>query len=163
MLLLLTNEMLLKLVQLSILPGDFSTAIAAAILGQSSCPYVTAMNLRHLSDLGLIERGARQGIWCMQTAIRAAAAELSLCLQLPLISVRCLPGISLMPTSNSAATSQMSLFDDISLIFMQASSVSRHSVCFMRGSNNKHLTACLNRQKMWCELVLAAGLPMRTK
>ena len=86
--LLLPNELLLSLVQLSIMPGDFSTAAAACVLGCSSCPTICAMTLRHLWDLGLVDMSAGHKNWHMQNSVRLAAAELAVHLQLPLISAR---------------------------------------------------------------------------
>lgn len=84
----LPDELLLSLVQLSILPGDFSTAAAACILGQSSSPTISAIILRHLYSLGLVDMSAGQHMWCLQGSVQAAAAELAVHLQLPLISAR---------------------------------------------------------------------------
>ena len=78
----------LRLVQLSILPGTFATATAAQVLGQASCPTETILLLRKLHLLGLVELGPGLGTWRLQGSVRAAAAELAVHLQLPLISAR---------------------------------------------------------------------------
>ena len=88
MLLLLPDEMLLKLIHLSVLAGDFSTEVAASVLGQGSCPSSSLLLLRRLHSLGLVERGAGHDAWRLPNAVRSAAAELSINLRLPLISVR---------------------------------------------------------------------------
>lgn len=87
-LLLLPNDLLLSLLQLSILPGDFSITAAACLLGSSSCHTVTSMTLRHLFDLGLVDKSVNYNNWRVQSSVRAAAAELAVHLQLPLISAR---------------------------------------------------------------------------
>jgi len=77
-----------RLIQLSILAGAFHTAMAAQVLGQASCPTETALLLRKLYNLGLVEMGPGHGTWRLQGAVRAAAADLAVQLQLPLISAR---------------------------------------------------------------------------
>lgn len=88
MLLLLSDEQLLSTVQLSVLPAEFSTDLASSVLGQSSYPIVTTLMLRKLQSLDLLEVGCGPSMWRLQSTVRAVAADLSLDLQLPLISVR---------------------------------------------------------------------------
>jgi len=84
----LPDSVLLRLIQLSILPGSFELATAAEVVGQTSCPAETALLLRTLYNTGLVEMGPGHGIWRLQGAVKAAAAHLAVQLQLPLISAR---------------------------------------------------------------------------
>lgn len=88
MLFLLPDRFCLALLQLSILPGDFSLGFAASVLGHNSAPTIASMMLRHLHDLGLVEMSAGPNMWRLQSSVRHAAADLAVQLQLPLISVR---------------------------------------------------------------------------
>jgi hypothetical protein len=111
----------LRLIQFSILPGAFHTATAAEVLGQAACPTETALLLRKLYNVGIVEMGPGQGNWRLQGGVRGAAAELAVQLQLPLISARCV-----------ARVSALLLFaptDDSGIALHPVMTVSREHVC----------------------------------